>query len=462
MGDQKYKRGDDSMFKRKRREEGHEQFHLGRGLFKIRIPFVHYRLAWPEIIQGFLLVAVALAAVPFLMESLGVSHEIAVLMVIIYSLLYMLHPTLGDCMFPGWITAMIPLAMAWLLASFEPGTDRIHAVIAFQMLVAVLFLFLGITGVAKKLVSYIPASLRGGILMGAGIAATYSIVRPDADSRMYGIEMSGLVALIICLITMYSIWFAKAKGKSPVLKYMAKYGMLPALIVAYLIGVIAGELSMPQIEWGISALPVRELINGYTIFGIGFPEMRHFISAIPMVLVTYLIAFGEFIVAEAIVEDAGEIRTDEKIDYNLNRAHLIVGIRNFILSFIAPYLPLAGPNWMGGSITTYERYKKGREGMDSIHDGMSSFIFAMAIAGLFLPLVTLLQPAFPIAMLVTMGLSGFVCGYTAINMCKTREEQGLVLITGMVIAFQGATVGLITGVVLYLVLFATKKVKVNN
>jgi len=167
-------------------------------------------------------------------------------------------------------------------------------------------------------------------------------------------------------------------------------------------------------------------------------------------------------VAETIVEDAGKTRSDEKIDYNLNRAHIIVGIRNFILSLIAPYLPLAGPTWVGGSITTYERYKQGREGMDSIHDGISSFIFAMAIAGLFLPLVTLLQPVFPIGMIVTMAVSGFACGYTAINMCKTREEQGIVLATGMTIAFQGATIGLITGIGLYLVLFALKKVQVNN
>ena len=454
------------MLKRKRRVDGNEQFHImpkgSKGLFKIRIPFVHYRVAWPEIIQGFLLVAVALAAVPFLMESLGVSHEIAVLMVIIYSMLYMLHPTLGDCMFPGWVTPMIPLAMVWLLTNFDPGVDRIHAVIAFQMLAAILFTVLGITGLAKKLVSYIPASLRGGIIMGAGIAAIYSVVRPDASSRMYGIEISGIVAIAVCLITMYSLWFAKAKGKSLTLKYIAKYGMLPALIVAYIVGVLLGELSMPQIQWGISALPVRELISGYTIFGIGFPEMRHFISALPMILITYLIAFGEFVVAETIVEDAGKTRSDEKIDYNLNRAHIIVGIRNFILSLIAPYLPLAGPTWVGGSITTYERYKQGREGMDSIHDGISSFIFAMAIAGLFLPLVTLLQPVFPIGMIVTMAVSGFACGYTAINMCKTREEQGIVLATGMTIAFQGATIGLITGIGLYLVLFALKKVQVSD
>ena len=450
------------MFKRKRREDGNEQFYIGKGLFKIRIPFVHYRVAWPEIIQGFLLVAVALAAVPFLMESLGVSHEIAVLMVIIYSMLYMLHPTLGDCMFPGWVTSMIPLAMVWLTTNFDPGVDRIHAVIAFQMLAAVLFTFLGITGLAKKLVSYIPASLRGGIIMGAGIAAIYSVVRPDTSSRMYGVEISGIVAIAVCLITMYSLWFAKAKGKSLTLKYIAKYGMLPALIVAYIVGVVLGELSIPQIQWGISALPVRELISGYTIFGIGFPEMRHFISALPMIFVTYLIAFGEFVVSETIVEDAGKIRSDEKIDYNLNRAHIIVGIRNFILSLIAPYIPLAGPTWVGGSITTYERYKQGREGMDSIHDGISSFIFAMAIAGLFLPLVTLLQPVFPIGMIVTMAVSGFACGYTAINMCKTREEQGIILATGMVIAFQDATIGLITGVALYLILFAVKKVQVND
>ena len=39
------------------------------------LPFIHYKLELPELLQGILMIAVGLSAVPILEESLGFSYE---------------------------------------------------------------------------------------------------------------------------------------------------------------------------------------------------------------------------------------------------------------------------------------------------------------------------------------------------------------------------------------------------
>jgi len=435
---------------RPERKHGEEQPHIPVGLFKIRIPFYHWKWSWPEAIQGFVLVAVALAAVSFIMDGIGTSFEVAVLMVFISCMLYMLHPTFGDCVFPGWITAGIPLVLAYLTA-FELGSDRIHALIALQMLVSVFFLFLGATGLAKKIVSYVPASIRGGILMGACIAAIYNVVN-TSTSHLIGREVSGIIGIIVCMIALYSLKFARFKRKNAFFNLIGKSGMLAGMLVAMIVGIALGELPMPQIEWGISPLPFCELIANYTIFGIGLPSTYHFISAVPLAILLYLIAFGEIVVSESVIREAADLRKDEIVEYNVNRANVIIGVRNTILSLIAPFLPMAGPSWVGGTVSTVERYKQGKDDMNSLHDGISSFVLAMGVASLALPLVTLLRPVFPIGMIITMLVTGFACGYVAMSMLRTREDQGIAIVMGIIIFAQGAAVGLIAGFVLHVLI----------
>lgn len=436
---------------------------LGRsGLFQLRLPFVHYRVAWPEIIKGALLCVVALAAVPFVMESIGVSQEIAVMMVFFAGLLYLLHVSLGDPAVPGWITPMLPVAMVWLTGGFEPGHDRIHALIALQMLVATLYLTLGLTGWATKLAGIVPRAIRAGILLGAGIAAIYSIVPTPSGSRLDGIEISGITALVVALVCVYSTWFAKARSTNRLAYQLGKYGVLPALALAFAVGLALGEVPLPRLEGGLISFPVAELITGYTVFGIGLPSLGHFVAAAPMALIAYMLAFGDFVLAQSTAKEVGKVRTDETVAYDISRSHLICGLRNLTLSLVSPFVPLGGPLWVGSTITTYERYRQGRAGMRSLFDGIGSFTWALAFAVLFMPVVSLLQPAFPLGMLLTMGITGFACGYTAINMCDTREEQGVVLVTGMLIAFQGAAIGLVGGVVLYVALFGLRGFRASD
>ncbi|HHV71086.1 MAG TPA: hypothetical protein GXX38_00565, partial [Clostridia bacterium] len=59
------------------REHGKEQPYIPLGIFKLRIPFIHFRWEWPEAIQGIFLVSVPMGAIAVHQEMLGVPFELA-------------------------------------------------------------------------------------------------------------------------------------------------------------------------------------------------------------------------------------------------------------------------------------------------------------------------------------------------------------------------------------------------
>ncbi|KJS80958.1 MAG: membrane protein [Peptococcaceae bacterium BICA1-8] len=433
------------------REHGKEQPYIPFGIFKLRLPFMHYKQEWPEFWQGLILVAVALGAIPILQETLGVPFELAVAMVALNGLLYILHPTFGDPLFPGWITPAIPLVLAFA-GGYEAGIDRIHAIIALQLTMAVVFTFMGVTGLAKKIVNLVPVSMRAGIILGAGIAAVVGVIKPGG--RMAGQEVTILVGAIICYLVLFSWRFQIAKSKNSFLGQLAKYGMLPGMIVAAVVGPIFGEIAIPTIEWGFVPFGnLTQVISGYTIFGApGFPPLGYFIEVLPLVFAAYIIAFGDFVLAEVVTKDADEVRQDEVIDFNANRSNIISGLRNFIMALIAPYAPLCGPLWAGGTIAAVERYKHGRKSMDSIFGGVGTFVIAMAIAGFLMPIISLVKPVLPAALSLTLIVQGFACAYIAMEMVKGKEERGVAGIMAIFLAFRGAAWGLAAGVILHLLI----------
>lgn len=156
-----------------RRPDG-ETLYWPMGPFKLRLPFLHYRFEWPDYFQGLLMCAVDLAAIPLMTELLGMPFEAALAVVLLNGFLYLLHHLLGDPVVPGWITPAIPLLMAYC-ASFPEGEARVHALIAFQLLLGVFCIGLGATGLSRRVVSLVPPAIKAGIIMGAGIAAVISV-----------------------------------------------------------------------------------------------------------------------------------------------------------------------------------------------------------------------------------------------------------------------------------------------
>ena len=153
------------------RKYGEEQPYWKAGIFKIRLPFIHYAWSIPEMVQAVFMCATCLGAIPVLTEVLGVSYEVALSMVIINGFFYNLHVLLGDPVVPGWITPAIPLITAFLEDGYAIGPERTQALIAMQLILGVIFLVFGITGIGGKMVHLVPNSVKAGVLMGGGLSA---------------------------------------------------------------------------------------------------------------------------------------------------------------------------------------------------------------------------------------------------------------------------------------------------
>ena len=152
----------------KRTRKANELPYIPLGPFQWRIPGIHYKLEYVEFFQGLILGATALSSIPYLTDNLGLPYELAWSCVIIEVFMYMLHGWLGDPVVPGWITPTLPFTLAYL-NGFPKGPERIQAMIALQLLVAFVFIFMGITKLADKFVNGVPNSIKGGILIAAPI-----------------------------------------------------------------------------------------------------------------------------------------------------------------------------------------------------------------------------------------------------------------------------------------------------
>lgn len=435
-----------------KREYGAEQPGIKMGMFVLRIPFIHYRVEIAELLQGIFMCATCLGAIPIMTDTLKIPFDYAWGMVIINGFLYALHATFGDPVVPGWITPSIPLTIAYL-TNFAEGAERIQALVAVQLLVAIIFLVMGITGIAGKLLHLVPNSLKSGILLGAGFAAI--VGEFSADKRFDKTPITIGIGAIIAFFILFSLKFKELRKKNKFMDLLGSYGMLPAIIVAVIVGPIAREFPAPNIEWFplIKIPDFKGIFDTVSPFAIGFPSTEMFMQAIPMSIIIYIIAFGDFVTSEALLAEADEARPDEKIVFNANRSNFISGIRNLIEAFFCAYPTLAGPLWAAVTASVAQRYKEGRDKMDSIFSGVGTFRWTTFIAVALVPVVSLVRPILPAALSMTLLVQGFVCIRLAMEITKTsRIDKGIAGVVGAVIVAKGATWGLIIGILLYLLL----------
>ena len=102
---------------------------------------------------------------------------------------------------------------------------------------------------------------------------------------------------------------------------------------------------MPGLEIGtfIKIPEFSRMFSEVSIFGVGIPPASMFIKALPLALVSYVIAFGDFVTTETLVTEARQSRDDEYIDFNSSRSNMVSGLRNVLLAIFAPFPPLSGP-----------------------------------------------------------------------------------------------------------------------
>jgi hypothetical protein len=431
------------------RNDGDEQPYWPFGPFKIRLPLIHYRWEWVEFVQALILFVVSLAMIPLLEKHLGLSYEVALAYVFVCGVGFMLPAFLGVPMVPGWITPAIPVVLLYL-SQFEPGPEAIKALVALQLIVAAIFTLLGITKLSSKVVKNVPPSIKAGILLGAGVAAFMGELK--IGGRIPKTPIAIGLGSLICFYMLFSVSFLKLREKNGFAKMLGKYGMVPAMVLAIGIGMLVKEYPLPDIQFGITVPAFGEMWN-YLPFTVGFPGLEMFIKAIPTAIIAYIIAFGDVIVGTVLVNSAStENRSDEIVDADVDRIHLVTGVRNVMHSFLAPYPGLAGPIWTAVTATVADRYRHGRQAMDSIFSGAGTFWIAGFIALFILPLVSFFKPFLPIVLSLTLVVTGYLCIITAFKQIENAAELGVAGTMAIVLAMHGAAWGLGTGIVLHILL----------
>ena len=392
-----------------------------------------------------------LSSVPYLMEYLGLPYELAWSCVIIDVFLYILHGFLGDPVVPGWITPTLPLTIIYL-QGYEMGPERIQAMIALQILVGIVFIFMGITKMADRFVHVIPNSIKGGILLAAPITVMAGQLGEGQSFSKYPISIIAGVGLL--LLISFSDKYQELRKNSKFLDLIAKYGNLFPYLLAMVVGLVMKEIATPVVtgENMIKLPEFSNIISQISIFGVGVPSFRYFIDALPLALVCYVIAFGDFITSETLIKEASEARKDEIIDFNSSRSNLVSGIRNIILGILAPFPPLSGPLWVGMTVSVSMRYKEGKAAMRSLLGGMASFRLATFFSVICVPVVMFFKPLFPVGASITLIFQAFVCARIGMDYCKTDRDKMIAGVMAAVLAVRGSAWALGVGIALNILL----------
>ncbi len=430
------------------REPGAEQPYWPAGPFKLRLPFVHFRFERPEAIQAVIMSVVGLAIIPLLETYLGLPYDAALACALIAGFIYTLPSLLGVPLAAGWITPSIPFVLIYL-GGFEPGLDAIKALVALQLSMAGLFIVLGLTGLGGRLVSIIPPSLQAGILLGAGIAAITGEIAEGG--RLAATPIATGVGGLVTLYVLFSASFQNWATRHSWAKILSNYGMVPGTLIAIAVGCAVSEYPIPEVQFGLTQPGFTQLLD-YLPFSVGFPGPDVFLVAAPTALIAYIIAFGDIIVGKSMIDRVDAQRRDEHIEISVDRVHLVTGIRNLLHALFAPLPSLAGPLFTGIMATIAERYRQGRGAMDSIYCGLNTYYIVGALCLFFLPIITFFRPFLPIALSITLLVTGFVCIQIAVEKLKSPTSVGVAGGMGVVLAATDALIGLGAGVVLYVLL----------
>ncbi|SFM86120.1 solute carrier family 23 protein [Thermodesulforhabdus norvegica] len=419
-----------------KRPNGQEPPFIPLWKFKMRFPFIHYRWEWADYIQGLVMCAVCLSIIPVLQDVLGMPFEVALAIVILNGFLYLFHAWLGDPVVPGWVTPAIPLLIAYV-SSYPEGPQRMHALIAFELTLGLWCIFLGVTGLSRKVISSIPRSIKAGVVLGAGIAAIQLIFK-QPGGKFWSMPITISVCALVALFMMYNPTFKNLSQKYLPFKILGNLGILPAIVMAIIVAPIVGEAGF-ELEWGISRPDFATLWSDWVPWGsLGWPSLSMYLSSIPLVLAAYIVIFGDAVQCQAIIRDADPYRPDEPVDYNPDRAHLIVGIRNSLMSVLGPDISMCGPIWAAMTVVTYERWKKGRDSMDSILGGVGAFRFGTFTGYWLLPIVSITRPILPAALALTMIIQGFVSVYVGVREAGSLKDLGIAGLVAGVLICKGA------------------------
>ena len=429
------------------------------GPFNFRLPFYHTRLHWPEFLQGLLVsTATGLALVPVLVGYFGLSFEQAITCTMLHSVfLVSALYVFGEPYAPGWNTAALPLVMAFVFAGYPTPDQRFQAMTALSLSFAGLVFVLGITGLGRKLMRWIPNTLKAGIILGAAIASFKQVFVDDAEKFLLVQPISTIAACVVCMVCLFSLPFQKLKLRHRSFAAIAALGLLPGFIAAAIVGPLVGEVDF-EVQWGWLVPPVSETIARMSPFSIGWPTAEMYLKCIPLVLITYVIQFGDWVTGDEVLREAMPSRPDDPVDIDSTRSHLALAIRNFGSALVAPFFPTQGTLWTGVHVIVVKRWKEGPLAMRDLHSGMISYyLMGLPFIYFLLPLLTGLKPLLGIALSLTLILSGFACAYIGMTLPRNPISRGTALLIGTALAVFEPWIGLLVGLCACLLLVGLER-----
>jgi hypothetical protein len=404
-------------------------------------------------LQGFAVAgATGLALVPYFMALLGLSFEEAVVMAMIHSLLISFSwMFFGDPYAPGWLTPAIPFVVAFITAPAYLGdhASQFQAMTALSLNFAFILVVLGATGLGAKLIKIVPNVFKGGIILGAAIAAFLRVTKDgDAANVFQSAPIAGTLGVVVCLVFAFSKPLQAIALNKPLLAKILGFGLLPGFIIAGTVGYFTGEFTY-NIRWEILDVGAAtvSLWEKASPFAIGWPPIETFAASFPLALITYILFFGDVVTGNEMIEQAQSQRSDEKLDIDSSRAHMATGIRNALMGITAPFFATQGVLWTGIQVVLLKRWAEGKDKLNSIYDSIGSFyLFGFPFLFILLPLVTLLEPLLPVALAVTLILTAFACATLALALVNDATERGAMVITAMAFSLYEPWQGLLIGI----------------
>jgi len=512
-----------------KRKDGEEQPGIHFGMFCLRIPLVHCEWEIPETVQAAVCFVTGVSATAYLMNLFGLTFGTALSIVVVHELLYLIQNLIGDPIIGGWITPSIPITSAWLVGfSWDvvqkaDGTgieqiidnERVQALVALQLELGILFVVLGFTGLAGKLVDWTPNSVKSGILMGSGIASVIgsygfqqgylstgtkvglmnawhdftddSVLNLSswdtelAEGVTYAVKPGYFYQnpIVFCIGVLLAMWclfghsFIDIRDKgNKVFGFLSTLGFVPALVIAFVVGVIIKSLPSPTFDKpGVIFNPFSPYSSdpamatdglpwvwqNFSLIGIGIPSAGVLVAAIPMALICYVIAFGDIVAATEFLMDTRRYRRDELIPVSANRTNACCGIRNILQGLFFPTVVTSGPLWSAMMVTCAERYKTGKKNMYSIFGGVITFNLIKVVCCFIIPLTAIITPILPLSMSITLEIQAFGCFYVAFGMANTTQERGVAGMVGCILAVAGPAYGLISGIICAIIVQARSK-----
>ncbi|KZC39408.1 MULTISPECIES: hypothetical protein [Rhodanobacter] len=184
------------------------------GPFTLRLPLYHTHLQWPEFLQGLLVAtATGLAVAPILTGYFGLSFEQAVACTMLQSfVLVSALYVFGEPYAPDWNTAALLLVMAFVFSHYAGPVERFQAMTALSSAFATLVFVLGVSGLGRRLMQWLPATLKAAIIFGAAIAAFEQVFFDEANRFLLQQPISTAVACAMCLVCVFSLPLQKLRA----------------------------------------------------------------------------------------------------------------------------------------------------------------------------------------------------------------------------------------------------------